>query len=87
MKKIKLIIFTLVMLCGLTALAQKPNRIIIFNGYFFNELPAAVKNSGTPQDMKMFFIETPMKQRLSECILLLWNSPKNLCNMQYRLKV
>lgn len=51
MKKIKLIIFTLVMLCGLTALAQKPNRIIIFNGYFFNELPAAVKNSGTPQDM------------------------------------
>lgn len=47
------------MLCGFTALAQKPNKIIIFNGYFFSELPAAVKNSGTIQDMKMFFIETP----------------------------
>lgn len=59
MKTIRLIICTLVMLCGFTALAQKPNKIIIFNGYFFSELPAAVKNSGTIQDMKMFFIETP----------------------------
>lgn len=59
MKTIKLIFFTLVMLFSFTVSAQKPNRIIIFNGYFFNELPAAVKSSGTPQDMKMFFIETP----------------------------
>lgn len=59
MRLIKLIFFTLVMHFSFTALAQKPNKIIIFNGYFFNELPAAVKSNSLPQDIKMFFIETP----------------------------
>ena len=31
----------------------------IVNGYFFNELPAAVKSSAVPQDLKISFIETP----------------------------
>ncbi len=59
MKILRLIIFSFAVFFGLTVSAQKTNKIIIFNGYFFNELPAAVKSSETPQDMKMFFIETP----------------------------
>lgn len=37
---------------------QSSDKIIIINGYFFNELPAAVKHSAVKSEMKMFFIET-----------------------------
>lgn len=58
-KNIRTFILGALMLSCIAASAEAPKRIIIFNGYFFNELPSAVKNSATPQDMKMFFIETP----------------------------
>ncbi len=41
----------------------KAKRIIIFNGHFFNELPAAVKHNALPQDIRMFSIETPDETR------------------------
>ena len=56
---IRILILLLAMLSGVAASAEKPKRIIIFNGYFFNELPAAVKGNSMPRDIKMFFIETP----------------------------
>lgn len=60
MNAIRILLSSVAMLfLGITAHAEKPQRIIIFNGHFFYELPAAVKSSSTPQDMKMFFIETP----------------------------
>lgn len=58
-KYVRTLILLALMLLGNVASAKQPKRIIIFNGYFFNELPSAVKSSVTPQDMKMFFIETP----------------------------
>lgn len=59
MKRFLLPFISLIMLAGFTATAKKADRIIIVNGYFFKELPSAVKKSATPQDMRMFFIETP----------------------------
>ncbi|MDE5920609.1 MAG: TlpA family protein disulfide reductase [Paramuribaculum sp.] len=59
MSNLRTIILSVMMLAGIMAAAEKPKRIIIFNGYFFNELPAAVKNSNIAKDMRMFFIETP----------------------------
>lgn len=56
---IRTFILLALMLLGNAASAKQTERIIIFNGYFFNELPSAVKSSVTAQDMKMFFIETP----------------------------
>lgn len=56
---IRALVFSLVILFGITTSAQKPKRIIIFNGRFFNELPSSVKNDEMPRDIKMFFIETP----------------------------
>lgn len=58
-KHIRTFLLLALLLLGSVAHAEKPKRIIIVNGYFFNELPSAVKSSATPQDMKMFFIETP----------------------------
>lgn len=52
-------LFFFLMLLGLKASAEEPKQVIIINGYFFNELPAAVKNSETPQDMKIFILATP----------------------------
>lgn len=43
----------------ISVLAEEHKKTIIINSYFFNELPAGVKNSATPQDMKIFVIETP----------------------------
>ena len=59
MNLLRSIVISLAMLLGITASAEHKKKIIILNGYFFNELPAAVKNSLTPQDMKIFFIDTP----------------------------
>lgn len=59
MNFLRTIVFILLLLICIVALAEPPKRIIILNGYFFEELPSAVKSSATPQDMKMFFIETP----------------------------
>lgn len=59
MERMRIIFFIFVMLFCITAFAEKHKRVIIFNGYFFSELPSAAKNSATSQDMKMFFIETP----------------------------
>ena len=56
---IRTFILLALMLLGNAASAKQTERIIIFNGYFFNELPSAVKSSVAAQDMKMFFIETP----------------------------
>lgn len=58
-KHIRTFLLLALLFLGSVAHAEKPKRIIIVNGYFFNELPSAVKSSATPQDMKMFFIETP----------------------------
>ncbi len=41
------------------ASAEKNEKIIIYNGYFFNELPDAVENSKATKDMKLFIIATP----------------------------
>ena len=62
MNQIKRLILSLVLFIGLVAQAentQKPKRIIIYNGHFFNELPSAIKNNSMPRDIKMFFVETP----------------------------
>ncbi|MDE5608091.1 MAG: TlpA family protein disulfide reductase [Muribaculaceae bacterium] len=60
MNHLRSIIFSiLIFLCLIAAAQQKKKKTIIFNGHFFNELPAAVKSGQTPQDMQMFFIETP----------------------------
>lgn len=59
MKILRIFLFLLTVLLSVTARADSTKRIIILNGYFFNELPALVKSQATPQDMKMFFIETP----------------------------
>lgn len=53
------LVLSLVILFGITVSAKSPKKVIILNGYFFNELPAAVKNNVLPQDINMFFIETP----------------------------
>ena len=58
-KHIRTFLLLALLLLGSVAYAEKPKRIIIVNGYFFNELPSAVKGSVIPQDMEMFFIETP----------------------------
>lgn len=59
MNKLRTLFFLIVMFFCVTVSAEEPEKIIIVNGYFFNELPAAVKNSATPQDMKIFVIKTP----------------------------
>lgn len=59
MKSLRLLALSLIVLFSISAWAEQQKRIIIFNGYFFNELPAAVKNSELPRDINMFFIETP----------------------------
>lgn len=59
MNKLRTFLFSLMMLLCITASAEQPKRIIIVNGYFFNELPSAIKKDATPQDIKLFFIETP----------------------------
>lgn len=42
MNSLRIILISVVMFLGITASAEKPDRIIIFNGHFFNELPAAI---------------------------------------------
>lgn len=59
MKFLNTILFSVAMLLGVTAYAGQQGKIIILNGYFFKELPSAVKNSQTPADIQMFTIETP----------------------------
>lgn len=59
MKAIKAILLTLIAIFSVSAYAEQAKKIIILNGYFFNELPSAVKSSQTPQDMNMFMIRTP----------------------------
>lgn len=58
-RTISILIFVLFSIFEISAQAQKTDRIIIFNGCFFNELPAAVKSSDMSHDIKMFFIKTP----------------------------
>lgn len=60
MNKLRAFIFLIVMFfcIALSASAKDAKRLIIINGYFFNELPSDIKNSDTPQDLKIFFIET-----------------------------
>ena len=59
MNRLKVFIFSVLMLCCVTASVEAEARVIIVNGYFFKELPSAVKKSEIPQDMRMFFVETP----------------------------
>lgn len=58
MNRLKILIISLFLLIGVVY-AQNSKKIIILNGYFFNELPAAVKNNQFSQDMKLFTIKTP----------------------------
>ena len=59
MNKLRTFFISLMMFLCLTVSAEQSKKIIIINGYFFNELPSAIKNNATPQDIKLFFIETP----------------------------
>lgn len=59
MKTIRLVLFLIVLAVSFSASAEKAGDIIILNGYFFNELPAAVKKSHMKEDMKLFFVSTP----------------------------
>lgn len=52
-------LITLVMFVSVTVLAQQSKRIIIYNGYFFSELPASVKSNLTSKNISVFSIETP----------------------------
>lgn len=59
MNILRTFLLLITMIISISAGADNAKRIIILNGHFFKELPAVVKNQATPQDMKMFFIETP----------------------------
>ncbi len=59
MNTLRALLLSLAMLLCVTTSAGQSKKIIIVNGYFFNELPAAVKSSAVPQDLKISFIETP----------------------------
>ena len=52
------LIFLIVMFFCVTASAEEREKIYIVNGCFFNELPAAVKSSAVPQNIKIFFVAT-----------------------------
>lgn len=41
------------------ACAGQSKRAIIFNGYFFDELPSSLKSHAMPADMQIFLISTP----------------------------
>lgn len=58
MNHLRSIIFSILIILCLVAAAQQ-KIIIIFNGHFFNVLPAEVKNSMSSRDLQMFFILTP----------------------------
>lgn len=68
MNRIKAIIISLSLLLGVVCNAQSTKKIIILNGYFFNEMPAAVTNNQFSQDMKLFTIQTPNGTR-AVCIV------------------
>lgn len=59
MINLRTFIISFLMSFCIIASAEKSEKIIIYNGYFFNELSAALKNSKTPKDMKLFIIATP----------------------------
>lgn len=59
MNKFREFLLLIVMLFCVAASAGERKQVIIINGYFFNELPAALKKSITPQDLKVFVIKTP----------------------------
>lgn len=59
MNKFREFLLLIVMLFCVAASAGERKQVIIINGYFFNELPAALKKSITPKDMKIFVIKTP----------------------------
>lgn len=59
MSALRTILFSLAIFFGVTVSAESAKKMIILNGYFFNELPAAVKNGIIPQDINIFVIETP----------------------------
>lgn len=65
MNTIRMLILSVAMSVVIAAQAgnTKAKRIIIFNGHFFNELPAVVKHNALPQDIRMFSIETPDETR------------------------
>lgn len=54
---------SLLMIACVVISARATDKIIILNGYFFNELPAAVNNQGFPKDLKIYSIETPEETR------------------------
>lgn len=58
MKHFRTLLIMFVMLLGITCSAKQSDRIIIFNGHFFKELPAAAKNSSVAQTVSMFFVRT-----------------------------
>lgn len=58
MYKLRDLTFIIVSLCCFAVYGGQTDRIIILNGYFFNELPASVKTNGISADTKIFSIET-----------------------------
>lgn len=55
MKLLRTLLSFIMFFCITAGYAQK---IIIVNGYFFNELPGAIKNTETPQEMQLFVVST-----------------------------
>lgn len=64
MNKLRTFILLIVMFFCITLSAKEAVRLIIINGYFFNELPSDIKNNDTPQDMKIFTVETPNEAKV-----------------------
>lgn len=59
MKKIIILIALISALSWSGVLAQKSDRIIIVNGYFFNNLPSELKKQKPSEGTRVFSIETP----------------------------
>lgn len=65
--------------------AGHAQKIIIVNGYFFNELPGSIKNPETPLDVKLFTVSTPNGTKASCIYASSMNLSKNL--LQYAVPV
>ena len=77
MNKFREFLLLIVMLFCVAASAGERKQVIIINGYFFNELPAALKKSITPQDLKVFVIKTPEKISEGEELMRRYNEQKD----------
>lgn len=64
MVMLRVCILSIMMFLCVSSFAQEPRKIVIVNGYFFNELPKVFKSGTTDKQVKFYFIVTPDNKKM-----------------------